>query len=88
MRFEIIDKDTKPGHTFIDIFDLKATVDVPEFESYFRMRKRNPELKKAQFKKKFGEIVEHFEIAFRLNDEMESKNEDTHPFYNCSDEEL
>lgn len=60
------------GHTYITNFDLEATCNVPEFETYYRLRDKNPKIQKDKWYKKFGkDFCQHFELAYAILKEEE-----------------
>lgn len=57
----------KGKHTHIINFDLEETINVPEFETYFRLRENNPKIDYSRWRSKFGkDLCLHFEIAYSL----------------------
>jgi len=64
----------KKGHTYIVDFDLQKTVDLPEFEQYYRLRESNPKVAPKKWFKKFGEdMCQHLEIAYSVLSELENE---------------
>ena len=62
------------GNTHVINFDLEETCNVPEFETYYRLRESNPKIEPNKWHQKFDkDLCLHFEIAYSLLKEEETE---------------
>ena len=55
------------GKKHIVNFDLEATCELPEFETYYRLRESNPKISKEKWHKKFDkDLCVHLELAYAI----------------------
>ena len=63
----------KNGIKQIVNFDLESTCNMPEFETYYRLRESNPKISKEKWHKKFDkDLCLHLELAYGILKEEEN----------------